>query len=211
METLEQERTYNATSRKIVATAAQLFMQRGYRAVSINDIVNAAGVTKPTLYYYFPDKGELFVQMGLNLLASLHAAMKASLVGKAGCAAQLIALAEVLLTERDGDIRMMRHEMQEHLDRPQRRRLAAAFHTRLFVPINQVMQAGIDAGELAGHSAPELAWLFLSLMEAFHGQLPGGSRHGQLDQLDDALFPMTLSPETVVSLFLYGVARKKSY
>ena len=63
---------YNATALKILNTAAHLFMQLGYRAVSINDIVKATGVTKPTLYYYFPDKAELFTQMALLRLVRLN-------------------------------------------------------------------------------------------------------------------------------------------
>jgi AcrR family transcriptional regulator len=51
----ETEPGYNATAQKILSVAAHLFMQLGYRAVSISDIVKAAEITKPTLYYYFPD------------------------------------------------------------------------------------------------------------------------------------------------------------
>ncbi|PMP72740.1 MAG: TetR/AcrR family transcriptional regulator, partial [Chloroflexus aggregans] len=56
------------TALRIIDVATQLFMQRGYRAVSISDIIHTAGVTKPTLYYYFNDKEDLFVQMGLKVL-----------------------------------------------------------------------------------------------------------------------------------------------
>ncbi|MFQ3664154.1 MAG: helix-turn-helix domain-containing protein, partial [Chloroflexaceae bacterium] len=38
------------TAVKIVDAASHLFLQRGYKAVSINDIIRAADVTKPTLY-----------------------------------------------------------------------------------------------------------------------------------------------------------------
>ncbi|SFS01058.1 TetR/AcrR family transcriptional regulator [Anaeromicropila populeti] len=41
---------------KILECALQLFYQRGYDAVSIQEIVNHAGITKPTLYYYFKSK-----------------------------------------------------------------------------------------------------------------------------------------------------------
>jgi AcrR family transcriptional regulator len=36
--------------------AARLFAKRGYEATSVREIVEAAGVTKPTLYYYFGSK-----------------------------------------------------------------------------------------------------------------------------------------------------------
>jgi len=43
-------------ARQIARTAARLFAQRGYDATSVRMIVEAAGVTKPTLYYHFGSK-----------------------------------------------------------------------------------------------------------------------------------------------------------
>jgi AcrR family transcriptional regulator len=41
---------------EILANALQLFASRGYDAVGVQEIVTAAGVTKPTLYHYFGSK-----------------------------------------------------------------------------------------------------------------------------------------------------------
>ena len=43
-------------ARHIARTAARLFAERGYDATSVREIVEAAGVAKPTLYYYFRSK-----------------------------------------------------------------------------------------------------------------------------------------------------------
>ena len=40
----------------IARVAARLFADRGYDATSVREIVEAAGVTKPTLYYHFGSK-----------------------------------------------------------------------------------------------------------------------------------------------------------
>lgn len=40
----------------ILACAAELFYQKGYDAVGVQEIVDRAGTTKPTLYYYFGSK-----------------------------------------------------------------------------------------------------------------------------------------------------------
>lgn len=40
----------------IARVAARLFASRGYDATSVREIVEAAGVTKPTLYYHFSSK-----------------------------------------------------------------------------------------------------------------------------------------------------------
>lgn len=206
MDHLTPEPPYNATAIKIMSIAAQLFMQRGYRAVSINDIVRAAEITKPTLYYYFPDKEELFVQMGLHLLASMHGAMQTAIAAQATLAGRLVALAEILLNDRDGDMRMMRHEMYQHLGPPHQERLAQAFHVHLFMPIFDVMQEGIAAGELENAAPGELTMIFLGLMEAFHGA-PTRNDQGSLAPAASISFNnMLISPLRVVNLFLHGVA-----
>ena len=200
------EASYNPTALKILSTAAQLFMQLGYRAVSINDIVKAAEITKPTLYYYFADKAELFTQMGLRKLEAIHVALDAALTGAHGLAAQLAGLAEALMNANDGDMRLMRHEMAEHLDQAHQQRLASAFQQHLFMPIYQVMQAGIERGELAHHSAAELTMLFLGMMEAFHGYA-GQLGSMQLPPQAGQFRPHVFAPAAVVGVFLHGVTR----
>jgi len=46
--------------RRILLEAIRLFCEKGYVATSVSDIVRAAGVTKPVLYYYFGSKAGLF-------------------------------------------------------------------------------------------------------------------------------------------------------
>lgn len=41
---------------KILDSALKLFAKKGYDAVSTMEIVNDAGITKPTMYYYFGSK-----------------------------------------------------------------------------------------------------------------------------------------------------------
>lgn len=41
---------------KILNCALELFHARGYDAVGVQEIAETAGVTKPTLYYYFGNK-----------------------------------------------------------------------------------------------------------------------------------------------------------
>jgi len=45
---------------QIVAEAIRLFCEKGYEATSVREIVEAVGVSKPVLYYYFKNKHELF-------------------------------------------------------------------------------------------------------------------------------------------------------
>lgn len=44
---------------KLIMCALKLFSSKGYEAVGVQEIVDEAGVTKPTLYYYFGSKEKL--------------------------------------------------------------------------------------------------------------------------------------------------------
>lgn len=47
------------TRHRLAATALELFLERGFEAVSVADVAAAAEVSKPTLFRYFPSKEDL--------------------------------------------------------------------------------------------------------------------------------------------------------
>lgn len=60
---MKKEEVKQATKDKIFKVAAELFSRDGYYKVSVREICEAAGVTKPVLYYYFEDKENLLLEM----------------------------------------------------------------------------------------------------------------------------------------------------
>lgn len=60
------EELRKATKEKIFREAAELFSRDGYHKVSVREICEAAGVTKPVLYYYYGDKENLLFEMIRN-------------------------------------------------------------------------------------------------------------------------------------------------
>lgn len=54
----------NDNSRETILNCAlQLFSSKGYDAVGVTEIVDKAGITKPTLYYFFGSKEGLFKEL----------------------------------------------------------------------------------------------------------------------------------------------------
>ena len=58
--TLRWRRRKEARPTEILAAALALFAERGFAATRLDDVARRAGVTKGTLYLYFPNKEELF-------------------------------------------------------------------------------------------------------------------------------------------------------
>ena len=63
---MSQAATIVRTGRKfgqVLEGARQVFMADGFEGASVDDIARAAGVSKATLYSYFPDKRLLFMEV----------------------------------------------------------------------------------------------------------------------------------------------------
>lgn len=52
----------------IFKAAMELFLEKGYDAATTNDICEAAGITKPTLYYYAKSKRHLFYLLHMEAI-----------------------------------------------------------------------------------------------------------------------------------------------
>jgi AcrR family transcriptional regulator len=80
------ERRKEARPAELLAAALELFVERGYAATRLEDVARRAGVSKGTVYLYFPGKEELFkavVREGLVPLLERGEAMVAQHQGSA--------------------------------------------------------------------------------------------------------------------------------
>lgn len=69
----------------ILECALHLFSKRGYDTVGVQEIAEASGITKPTLYYYFKSKSGLLYSLiekkGTILLQDIDSAISATTTG----------------------------------------------------------------------------------------------------------------------------------
>ncbi len=63
------------TRTMILKTAFDLFQKNGYENTTVTDICKAAGITKGTFYYHFPNKDELSFQYYENIFEDFFAAL----------------------------------------------------------------------------------------------------------------------------------------
>jgi AcrR family transcriptional regulator len=73
-----------------VLTAQRLFGERGYRATTMDDIAQAAGVTKPLLYQHFASKRALYLELVQQVSGELLDALR-SAHGRANSPRELVA------------------------------------------------------------------------------------------------------------------------
>jgi AcrR family transcriptional regulator len=165
MESKQTQRS-KATRDKLVAASRALFAARGYAAVSTEEIVRAAGVTRGALYHQFRDKEALFEAVFEEVEAE---ATQRVAVGALGGAAT-----DPLLALRAGS-RMFLEVCTEPeferiglLDAPavlgwDRWRAIGLRHGLGLVAA--VLQAGMDAGAIAPQPITPLAHLLLGALD----------------------------------------------
>jgi AcrR family transcriptional regulator len=81
--TLKAEQS-EATRTALIATARELFAERGYAAVGTEEIVRATGVTRGALYHHFAGKRELFAAVYEDVERQLVERIAASAISSAG-------------------------------------------------------------------------------------------------------------------------------
>ena len=85
------------TAEKILETAHHLFMARGYVGVSINEVVQTVGITKPSLYYHYADKEALYAAVAERALVAMGAELLAAIADETmGYEQQLTAVIETI-------------------------------------------------------------------------------------------------------------------
>jgi AcrR family transcriptional regulator len=82
MELLSEQPENDPRSSAIMEAAAGLFMQYGYSRVSMDDIARAAGMSRPALYQYFRNKGDIYQAIVSMKLAFALEMMRDALAGE---------------------------------------------------------------------------------------------------------------------------------
>ncbi len=99
--------TRGAAAGRILEATSACIVQKGAADVSLQDVAEAAGVSKALIHYHFHDKGELLARLVEWLRAGLVARQSTALSGVSGSAA-LDALWQWLSDELErGDLRAL--------------------------------------------------------------------------------------------------------
>ncbi|SDE12139.1 TetR/AcrR family transcriptional regulator [Glycomyces harbinensis] len=100
------------TREAIVAAAVPVFGRYGYRKTTMDLLANAAGVSRPAVYQYFPGKDAVFRAVAASVSADLHAGAAAAGATGATTADRLYRLLAVKLDFAAGTVAAdFRHEL----------------------------------------------------------------------------------------------------
>lgn len=146
-----RERRKEARPGELLAAALDLFAEKGYAATRAEEVAAKAGVSKGTLFLYFPSKEELFKAVVTESVAGPVNSGLAEIDAFPGSTAQLVPYLMTQWWERFGATKasgISKLMMSEAQNFPE---MAAFYQQTVVVPgrelIRQVLQRGIDRGE----------------------------------------------------------------
>lgn len=156
--------------KQIVTHAKFLFRQKGFSSISISEIVNAVGITKPTLYYYFKDKEHLYTAVLVNLLERGKHFIEMGIQGKAALKDQLELLTEGYFRNSLTSLIGMMKDSMEHLNEEGRQQVQIAYRNNILEPLRQIFDAAVESGEIAQTDTTSLAQTFISILDGLNVQ-----------------------------------------
>ena len=126
------------TKRLILQTAQRLFDEQGYDATSLRQIADAVGMTKAAVYYHYPAKEHLLVELTRPMLEAMSELVTRLRTGSADSAAALAAYLDLFIDHLPVVMLLARDPAtQNHPDVGQR--------ARTLVDAVQRLVAGADA------------------------------------------------------------------
>jgi TetR/AcrR family transcriptional regulator len=165
----------------VLQSADRLWGERGVRGASLNDIAREAAVTKPTVYYYFPNKSSLFTAVVCSVLEEHGGALRTAAKRGNRARDRLISALAYLIGARCNGPRLLR-DGGVALTVDQNSQARSAFFRHFFAPLQQILDDGVHAGELRQLDTAFATQALLNLLDPWTGRdpLPGGREPQQL-------------------------------
>jgi len=188
----------NGAETRLLKSALTLFSEKGYDGTSVREIIEAAGVTRPVLYYYFENKQDLYWRLLKHVVLEGLRIIDEELAAASGCRNRLKAFIRSEFMHADEAPEVDRLVLQAFfspvgegpdIDRDWiiRERLGR---------IVRIMEEGIASGEVGRGDAMTLAVAFAGFMDM---HIMGKAHQPQAHLSSDL-------GEALVDLFLDGAS-----
>ena len=156
---------------RLMTSAIALFARKGYAATTVREIVEAAGVTKPALYYHFGSKEGIFLAMMGEALQEFEATTAAALGTEGSAEERILRFLDSMFALILDHIDVMRVLDGIFYGPPQ----GAPFfdfeviHKRFVEIVKRLVCEGIQSGEFHPGDPDDLTWAIVGPFEVVRG------------------------------------------
>jgi AcrR family transcriptional regulator len=130
---------------QLLDVALELFARRGYRATTMDDIADAAGVTKPLVYQHFSSKRALYLELVNSIAQELLIAIRGAVMQAQGPRQQVemgFAAYFRLVISREAEFRLLYG--RDHADDKELGRALRTVEDAIAEAIEPLIDAGLN-------------------------------------------------------------------
>lgn len=192
-----RERKKERTRQEIYRAAMELFIARGYDAVTVEDICDTADVAKGTFFLHFPTKDALLLEYGVQVTQELDALLRSHRNGATAALQKILTFLTERATQHAAVVQLLAHEVMMHPSAfvevtRQGRNLGHLFA--------DIVRQGQSAGEFRRTIEPRLAAALIT--SAYFAILNDWGRSG-------GKFALTAALQQTLDIVLNGLAEKQ--
>lgn len=190
------EQPLNETKHRLLDIAEQLFMERGYTAITLRDIAAALDIKQASLYYHFPQgKEQLFVEVVERVLERYHTGITEALTSAdETLVEQLCAVVTVFLHEPPINLLGVMHADVPALTPAGRTRLHQSTYAAMFAPLRSAFAQAVERREIRKVDPDVLTGAFLSLMDGLRFRQTRSNR-----------IPVEIMAQQLIDVLLHGL------
>ncbi len=167
--------------RRILLAAYPLFVEHGYKSVSMQQIADAVPINKATLYHHFRNKDALFLDVVSLASQRLREQIEATIAAGGSAEEQLAQIAVQMFDTTQSDLGRLMTDAHEHLPMDDRLALMRD-NSHPWDLYEEIFESAMMAGEIPASDARLSTSMFIGLV---HGQI-WSRKIGKLDAPLDA-------------------------
>jgi AcrR family transcriptional regulator len=160
---------YLSTGRqRILEQAQHLFSLHGYHGASIRDIAQACGLSNASLYYYFGNKQNLYLEVLKEYNVVVAQKLQQTGAGEGSCRDRLARMVHAyaqIIVESQGEIQTLLRDLSQ-FDQEDIRHLLPDMRRRIQSTIATVLEEGVVAGEIRPVDTYRVGILLLGMVSS---------------------------------------------
>jgi TetR/AcrR family transcriptional regulator len=188
----------------ILDTASGLFSKYGFAKTTLDDVADAVGMKKGSLYYYFDSKEAIFSEVIMRMASQILDKMKADTEGETSPREKILKSIESGIRRSHDAMKVIGVTAQIKMElMPHAHRMMSEFHAELSSYMSGIIEQGIAVREFKPCDSMRLAMALHSVVEGAHCH----SLHKSASHLHDEIDIESIIKDTrfIIELILDGL------
>ncbi len=159
-EKLVKKNLESESRQQILDAALGLFAQKGYAATTVREIVDAVGITAPSLYYYFGNKEGLYMELMQTHCAQIDSALESHVHTSESAKNRLKDLVDKIFLHVINDKDFFRLMFTIYYGPSQGAPYCdfISYHVKFHAAIKKIIEEGIASKEFQPGNAGHMTW-----------------------------------------------------